>query len=90
MGLVWHPLHWMPKIEKSDLDQYIAGAVKTMRIAQKMPQSVLAVKLGVSNAFIGQCEVPTHKSKYNLSHLNKLAIIFDCSPKDFLPQKPII
>lgn len=80
----------MPQILKSELDQYIAGKVKAIRLQNKMTQAVLSIKLGVSNTFIGQCEVPTHKSHYNLHHLNKLAQIFDCSPKDFLPDKPII
>jgi len=27
--------------------------------------------------------------KYNLIHLNELAKLFKCSPRDFLPEKPL-
>ena len=47
-----------------------------------MSQDVLAIKLGA-------IENPKHRAKYNLSHINKLARIFQCSPKDFLPDKPL-
>lgn len=60
-----------------------------MRIKKGLTQAVLAVKLNVSDAFIGQAENPHHKSKYNIYHINELAKIFECSPKDFIPQEPI-
>jgi transcriptional regulator with XRE-family HTH domain len=77
----------MPDIKKTALDLYIADRVKEMRLERNISQAVLAVRLGVSHAFIGVIENPKHRAKYNLQHLNKLAEIFDCSPKDFLPEK---
>jgi transcriptional regulator with XRE-family HTH domain len=74
---------------KSELDLYIINKVKELRSKSNMSQAVLAVKLEVSDAFIGQIENPKHRAKYNVAHINKLAIIFNCSPKDFLPEKPI-
>jgi transcriptional regulator with XRE-family HTH domain len=74
---------------KSDIDLYIIEKVKKLRNEYKYSQAVLAIKLGVSNAFIGQIENPKNTCKYSMDQLNKLAIIFDCSPKDFLPEKPI-
>jgi transcriptional regulator with XRE-family HTH domain len=53
-----------------------------------MSQSDLAFKLNVSYGFIGQVESPNFPAKYNINHLDKLAFIFGCSPKDFLPNKP--
>jgi len=73
---------------KSEIDLYIIAKVKQLRLDYKYSQAVLAIKLGVSDAFIGQIENPKHYSKYSIVQLNKLAKIFNCSPKDFLPEKP--
>jgi transcriptional regulator with XRE-family HTH domain len=67
---------------KSDIDLYIIEKVKKLRNEYKYSQAVLAIKLG-------QIENPKNTCKYSMDQLNKLAIIFDCSPKDFLPEKPI-
>ncbi len=80
----------MLEATKTELDLYIIGKVKELRTANNVSQAVLAIKLDVSDAFIGQIENPKHRAKYNIAHLNKLAQIFDCSPKDFLPDKPIL
>ena len=72
------------------IDEFVIGTVKRLRNENGYSQAVLAVKLRVSGAFIGQVEDPKHRSKYNLTHVDKLALIFKCSPKDFLPEKPII
>lgn len=68
---------------------YISDRVKLLRNQQNISQAVLATMLGLSDAFIGQCENPKLNSKYSMVQLNKLAKIFKCSPKDFLPQEPI-
>ncbi|MGN7721773.1 hypothetical protein ACTJIK_13520 [Chitinophaga sp. 22620] len=39
-----------------------------------------------SNGFVGQAESPKYSKRYNVQHLNKFALIFNCSPKDFLPD----
>ncbi|MEJ6980543.1 helix-turn-helix transcriptional regulator [Pedobacter sp. P351] len=74
---------------KSDIEFFVINKVREKREQLKLSQSELAVKLDVSNGFIGQVESPKHPSKYNLNHLDKLADIFECSPKDFLPEKPV-
>lgn len=74
---------------KSELDLYIVNKVKQLRLENNMSQAVLAIKLEVSDAFIGQIENPKHRAKYNIAHINKLAKIFECSPRDFLPEKPL-
>ena len=81
---------FMRENHKSELDLFIVNKVKELRLEKNISQAVLAIKLEVSDAFIGQIENPKHRAKYNIAHLNKLAQIFDCSPKDFLPDKPII
>lgn len=78
----------MSKQVKSDIETFVINKVKEMRERAKLSQSELAVRLDVSNGFIGQAESPNYPTKYNLNHLNKLALIFDCSIKDFIPEKP--
>ena len=73
---------------KSDIEAYVINRVKELREHNNLAQSELAVKLNVSNGFIGQVESSKSPTKYNLNHLNKLAIIFNCSLKDFMPDKP--
>ena len=79
----------MQATPKSAIDVYIIDQVKKMRNERNISQAVLATRLNVSNAFIGQIEDPKHRSKYNTSHLNTLAKIFKCSPRAFLPENPI-
>lgn len=74
---------------KSDIEAYVINKVKEMREQRKLSQSELAVELNVSNGFIGQAESSKSPTKYNLNHLNKLAIIFNCSIKDFMPEQPL-
>lgn len=79
----------MADIKKTELDLYIVQKVKEMRLPHRMSQAVVATKLDLSNGFFAQIENPKHRAKYNIAHLNKLAKIFNCSPRDFLPENPI-
>ena len=74
---------------KTTPDLFVINKVKEFRTQRRMSQAVLAIKLEVSHAFIGAVENPKQRAKYNLSHINKLAIIFNCSPRDFLPEEPL-
>jgi transcriptional regulator with XRE-family HTH domain len=74
---------------KSDIEAYVINRVKERREALNIAQSELAVELNVSDGFIGQVESSKSASKYNLNHLNKLAIILRCSIKDFMPDEPL-
>jgi transcriptional regulator with XRE-family HTH domain len=74
---------------KTDIEAYVINKVKEKREDLNMSQSELATELNVSNGFIGQAESSKSPTKYNLNHLNKLAIIFKCSVKDFLPDTPL-
>lgn len=75
---------------KTSFDTFIINKVKEKRVEKGFSQSDLAVKLSVSSGFIGKVESFQTTAKYNLNHLNKLALIFNCSPKDFLPDNPIV
>jgi transcriptional regulator with XRE-family HTH domain len=73
---------------KSDIEAYVIAKVREKRETLNLTQSQLAVELNLSDGFIGQVESPKYPAKYNLNHLNKLALIFKCSVKDFLPDEP--
>lgn len=71
---------------KTEIELYVIHKVKMMREEKGISQSQLALLLNLSVGFIGHIESPKYPAKYNLNHLNSLAKVFDCSPKEFLPQ----
>ncbi len=73
----------------TEVDKYVIQQVKAKRLALKLSQLTLSQKLGMSDSFISHVESDKKRAKYNLNHLNELAKIFECSPKDFLPELPI-
>jgi transcriptional regulator with XRE-family HTH domain len=72
---------------RTEIEEYVVNVVKEMRSIRGFSQSELAHLLEVSSGFIGKVESQKSNAKYNLNHINKLSIIFDCSPKDFLPNQ---
>ena len=74
---------------QSNIELYVISKVKELRLKHNLSQSDLAFELEVTNGFIGQIETPIHPAKYNLNHLNKLVIVLNCSPKEFLPERPL-
>ncbi len=79
----------MPKGKAINIEQYVINKVREMRISKGISQRDLAYSLNVSEGFIGNIENPKYRAKYNLNHLNEIAKILDCSPKEFLPDKAL-
>ena len=79
----------MKQKKVSNIDQYVIDKVKEKRKRMKLSQADLALQLEVSLGFIGSVESSKQRAKYNLTHLNELAKIFNCSPQDFLSKKPL-
>jgi DNA-binding XRE family transcriptional regulator len=73
----------------SKLDNFISQLVKAKRDAVNLSQDDLAYEIGVTKQFIGQVEDPTDVSHYNLTHLNQIAVYFECSLHDLIPSKPV-
>lgn len=69
------------------IEQYIIDRVRSERIKQGVSQIQLAGFLNVSPGFISSIESSKGKAKYNFNHINRLSVLFRCSPKDFLPKK---
>lgn len=76
-------------ILKSKIDWYVISQIRTIRLEQGMSQEELAIHLNLSRGFIGHIESPSFIAKYNLDQINQIAKLFKCSPRDFLPEKPI-
>ncbi len=70
------------------IDLYVIERVKERREACGLTQEALSHALDYSDGYINKFE--TGKKKYNIYHLNRIAQILKCSPRDFLPEKPII
>jgi len=73
----------------SEIEQYVIDKVKEKRMERGFSQKELAFQLNVSIGFIGDVENPKYRAKYNLNHINELAKIFECSPREFLPEIPV-
>jgi transcriptional regulator with XRE-family HTH domain len=69
------------------IDQFVIDLVREKRIAIKMSQANLAIEMDVSEGFIGNVESTKTTDKYSVAQINKLARIFKCSPRDFLPEE---
>lgn len=74
---------------KSKIDLFIINKVREIRQKLNLSQTDIAVHLNLSVGFVGHIESPKFRAKYNNTHLNELANLFDCSPKDFFPEKPL-
>jgi transcriptional regulator with XRE-family HTH domain len=79
---------FMKKAGKSKFDLAVIERVKKIREAKGFSQDQLAFFLDTTPGYIGQVESPKTRSKYNLNHLNRLALEMKCSPRDFLPEEP--
>ncbi len=71
------------------IEQYVIDKVREKRLKAGLTQAVLSVSMDLSPKFVGNVESVRADDKYNINHLNKLAIILECSIKDFFPDEPI-
>ena len=72
----------------SKIDKYVIQKVREKRLQKGLSQSQLAFELDMSTGFIAMIESGKYDKKYNVQHLNEIAKILECSPKDFQPSKP--
>lgn len=77
------------KPHATEVDLFVIKKVKEMREKEKIRQIDLSQHLGMADSFISNVESNKRRDKYNIRHLNELAKVFKCSPRDFLPDKPL-
>lgn len=69
---------------KTPIERYIINAVKEQREKKKFTQEGLSFALNLNHAFVSNRE---NGSKiYNANHLNSIAKVLKCSPKEFWPD----
>jgi transcriptional regulator with XRE-family HTH domain len=73
-------------VEKK-IEQFVIDRVRDIRQEKGISQAELAGRIDVSRGFIGAVENPRQRAKYNLIVLNEIAKVFDCSIRDFFPEK---
>ena len=69
------------------IEQFVIDRVRSERIKHSLSQIDIANHLNVSPGFISSIESTKGNAKYNFNHINELSVLFNCSPKDFLPIK---
>lgn len=72
-----------------EIERYVIRRIKEIREYKSITQEELSLSIGKNIGFISQIEAPSKKAKYNLIHLNLIAIALGCSIKEFLPDEPI-
>lgn len=73
----------------SPIEKYIIEKVKERRQALGLSQMALSQKLEMTDTFVSHVETTTRRAKYNINHINSLAKVLECSPKDFWPDHPL-
>jgi transcriptional regulator with XRE-family HTH domain len=71
------------------INEYAIQIMKKKRFECGWSQQELADYLNLSRGYIGDVENPKKQAKINLVHINELAKIFKCSPREFLPENPL-
>lgn len=71
----------------SELDLFIINKVKEIRTTKNISQVNLAILLNFAEGLISKVENPRQRAKYSIRHLNLLARVLHCSPRDLLPEK---
>jgi transcriptional regulator with XRE-family HTH domain len=73
----------------NNIYEYAMSVMKKKRAERNWSQQELADTVNISRSFIRDVENPHRRAKLNLFHINELAKVFQCSPKDFLPLEPL-
>lgn len=71
----------------TEIEIFIIEKVKEMRLQRDISQLALSQKLSMNDSFVSHVESEKRRAKYKISHLNEIAKVFGCSPKDFWPDK---
>lgn len=79
----------MESAELSPIEQYVIDRVREIRKEKGLSQRDIAYQIDIDQSFLAAVESPKGRAKYNLNHLNDLAKLFNCSIKDFFPDKPL-
>ncbi len=76
-------------VHKNVVDWFIANKVREMRKERGITQEQIADHLDITPAYVGHIENAASRAKYKTLHLNELAKLFKCSPREFWPEQPL-
>ena len=71
------------------IESYIMKKVREKRIGFNFSPAKLTRLLNKYEGFVADVENPKVKVKYNINHINEIAKVFKCSPREFLPLNPL-
>lgn len=71
------------------IERFIIDKVRKKRQELNIPQLELSHKLEMNDSFVSHVESKKRRAKYNINHLNAIAKVLKCSPKDFWPEEPL-
>ena len=75
---------------QTPIQQYIIDRIREKRLEKGMSQEKLSIALGFeSQGYISKIESSKYDDHYNIDHLNEIAKIFECSSREFWPEKPL-
>jgi transcriptional regulator with XRE-family HTH domain len=76
---------------KREIDNYVSDILKRKRHEKGWTQQQLSDYTGgyITKSFLNSLENINSTDHLNVHHINLFAEVFDCSPRDFLPEKPI-
>lgn len=77
------------ELKISEIDLFVINKVRELRITRNISQLNLSILMGLAEGTIGKIENPRQRAKYNIRHLNLLAKALKCSPREFIPEKPL-
>ena len=72
---------------KSKIDRYVIYRVTKKRKECGLSQAVLARKMKISVSLLSKIESDAFQAHYSLAHLNLIARILKCSPREFMPAR---
>ena len=77
---------------RTTIQQYVIDRVREKRQALGISQEKLSIALGFeSQGYISKIESTSenYDDSYNVNHLNEIAKILKCCPRDFWPEDPL-
>ena len=79
----------MEQVKLTPIEQYVIDKIREIRKEKGLSQRDIAYQIDIDQSFLAAVESPKGRAKYNLNHINAFAKLFECSPKDFLPDEAI-
>jgi transcriptional regulator with XRE-family HTH domain len=71
------------------INEYAINVLKKKRFEKNWSQQYLADSINISRSFLRNIEDDRHNAHLNLNLINELSKVFECTPREFLPENPL-